>query len=307
MKQSALVSRLTFAAVCAVLASGAHASPTVVTLDAPGGFISTCGGLSGTTGAVGAGGDLEAFYLVDSNCQSQQFTTGTASASAAFSGGGANNAAQGTVGFGFMQLSANNSSTNNASFPYGTAQAGWEDTLVFSAPGLSGQPGIATGSLAVNGQWTVSGFAGAAGVYLQPYRNSAQFTYPGGGGDIQGHSWNSSFFPNGVNETVQLTIPFIYGEAFDFAVFAVLRAGLRSVSGVEGISSSTADFTNTITWQGIDGVFAAGVPVPDYALSAASGTDWRLAVAVIPEPPVWLALAAGLLLVSVRLQRRRHA
>lgn len=92
-----LAQRAAAAGAClAALAAGA--SPSVVTLQAPGGFVTACGGLSGTTGAVSPGGDLQAFYLVGSSCQWQQFVTGTAATAASFSGDGATNGAQGQVG-----------------------------------------------------------------------------------------------------------------------------------------------------------------------------------------------------------------
>lgn len=297
-----LAQRAAAAGAClAALAAGA--SPSVVTLQAPGGFVTACGGLSGTTGAVSPGGDLQAFYLVGSSCQWQQFVTGTAAAAASFSGGGATNGAQGQVGWGQLQMSAANVSPNNAPFPYGYAQAGWEDQWTISAPGLAGQAGIAQAQLAVDAQWTVGGFAGAAGVTLQPYIDSAPFTYPGGGGSIQLQGWNSSFFPTGISQTVQLTIPFVFGESFDFAVFVTLRAGLRSVSAVAGLSDS--DAVAGASWQGLSGVFVGGVPVANYTLASASGFDWTTPV---PEAPSALALLAGLaVLGSAAARRRRRA
>lgn len=301
MRLPHLTTRIATAAACAVALS-ATASPSVGTLQAPGGFVTACGGLSSTTGAVSPGGDLQAFYLVDSSCQWQQFTTGTASAAASFSGGGADNHAQGQVGWGQLQMSAANVSLNNADFPYGHAQAGWEDQWTISAPGLAGQVGIAQAQLAVDASWTIGGFAGAAGISLQPFINDTQFTYPGGGGNIQLQSWNSSFFPNGVNQTVQLIIPFVFGQSFDFAVFMTLRAGLRSVSGVPGLSNS--DAVAGASWQGLSGVFVSGMPVTDYTLASASGVDWT---SPIPEAPSALSLLAGLAWLGWWATRRRRA
>ena len=291
----------TAAATACLAALAATASPSVVTLQAPGGFVTACGGLSGTTGAASPGGDLQAFYLVDSSCHWQEFVTGTAAAAASFSGGGADNSAQGQVGWGQLQMSAANISPNNAPFPYGYAQTGWEDQWTISAPGLAGQAGIAHALLAVDASWTIGGFAGAAGIALQPYINSAQFTYPGGGGSIQLHSWNTSFFPDGVSTTVPLFIPFVFGESFDFAVFMTLRAGLRSVSGVPGLSNS--DAAASASWQGLSGVFVDGAPVADYTLASASGTDWT---APIPEAPTALSLLAGRAWLGWWGRRRRH-
>ncbi|MCW5610306.1 MAG: hypothetical protein KIS83_06440 [Rubrivivax sp.] len=293
------------ALACGLLAGAALASPSVVTLDAPGGFVTACGGISGTTGAAGPGDDLQAFYLVDSSCQWQGFTSGVASASAAFDNGVAANDAGGQVGWGFMQLAASNVSTNDAGFPYGTAQAGWEDRWTVDAPGYTGQPGTMTVSLQVSGQWVLSGFAGAARVSLQPYIDSAPFSL-GGSLGTQHHAWGSSFFPTGVDEVVQLVLPFTFGEAFDIGIFVILRAGLRSQSAVPGLSTAHADFMNTITWQGIDGVRAGDLLLDDYTLAAASGVDWSGPIAVIPEPPPWLTLAAGLALLALRRRAARR-
>ncbi|MBX3637267.1 MAG: hypothetical protein KF683_18010 [Rubrivivax sp.] len=289
----------TAAAIACLSALAAAASPSVVTLQAPGGFVTACGGISGTTGASSPGGDLQAFFLVDSSCDWQQFVAGTASAAASFSGGGANNSAQGQVGWGQLQMSAANVSPNNALFPYGHAQAGWEDQWTFNAPGLAGQAGIAHALLAVDASWAFGGFAGAAGIALQPYINSAQFTYPGGGGSIQLQGWNTSFFPNGVSQTVQLTIPFVFGQSFDFAVFMTLRAGLRSVSGVAGLSNS--DAVASASWQGLSGVFVGGSPVANYTLASASGVDWTTPV---PEAPSALSLLGGLAWLGWWVRRR---
>lgn len=292
----------TAAATICLAALAATAAPSVVTLQAPGGFVTACGGLSGTTGASSPGGDLQAFYLVDSSCNWQEFVTGTASASASFAGGGASNSGQGQVGWGQLQMSATNISPNNAPFPYGHAQAGWEDQWTFSAPGLAGQAGIAHALLAVDASWSIGGFAGAAGIALQPYIDSAQFTYPGGGGSIQLRSWNTSFFPDGVSETVQLIIPFDFGESFDFGIFVTLRAGLRSISGVAGLSNS--DAVASASWQGLSGVFVGGVPVTDYTLVSGSGVDWTTPV---PEAPTALSLLAGLAGLGWWGTRRRRA
>mgnify|MGYP001376876468 CR=1 FL=1 len=301
MRRLKLVIRGTVATT-GLAAVAALASPSVASLQAPGGFVATCGGISNTTGAVAPGGDLEAFFGGDKVCDWQPFVAGTGSASANFAGSGASNGAQGIAGMGALQLAAHSVSPNDLPFPYGYAQAGWEDSWVISAPGLAGSAGIAHAQLSVDAHWSVSGFAGAAGLALQPYIDSAPFTYPGGGGSTQLQSWNASFFPDGVSQSVLLVVPFVYGQSFDFGVFVTLRAGLRSVSGVAGMS--TADAVAGANWLGLSGVFAAGMPVVDYTLVSGSGIDWAGPVAAIPEPPAWVALAAGLVLLALRLRRR---
>lgn len=122
---------------------------------------------------------------------------------------------------------------------------------------------------------------------------------PGGGGSIQLQSWNASFFPNGVSQTVQLIIPFVFGQSFDFAVFMTLRAGLRSVSGVAGLSNS--DAAASASWQGLSAVFVGGVPVANDTLASASGVDWTTPV---PEAPGALSMLAGLAWLGWLCRRR---
>lgn len=282
------------------MAASSLAAPSVGTLAAPGGFITACGGISQTTGAAAPGSDLEAFYLGAKSCSSQTFVTGTASASDGYSAGQVTNSAQGTVGWGFLLLSAQSVSPNNQPFPYGTVNAGWEDTWLIDAPGLSGQAGNVHVSMHVQGTWVLTGFAGGARVTVQPYVDDAFVVHAGAN---EGAAFGSSFFPDGVNETVQFDLPFVFGESFDVGMFGQLRAGLRSQSGVAGLSTADADFTNTITWEGIDAVLAGSTLVSDYSLVSASGTDWRLPVAAIPEAPTWLMLIAGLAVVLNRRLR----
>jgi len=288
-----------------VASSAAIAAPSVVGNAAPGGFITACGGISGTTGAAAPGSDLELFYLAGFSCNSQSFVVGPTSVnSATFVSGPITNSAQGQVGFGFMQLAAQSSAPNNASFPYGSANAGWEDTWLLDVPSFTGQAGTVQVSMHVDGTWVLSGFAGGARITVQPYVDDERIVFAGA---TEQAVFGSSFFPSGVSETVQFTLPFVFGEPFDVGMFALLRAGLRSRSAVERISTADADFTNTITWEGIDGVFAGDTLVTDYSLVSASGIDWRLPVAAIPEVPIWLAMLAGLGVLARKTRRKDAA
>jgi uncharacterized membrane protein len=78
-----------------------------------------------------------------------------------------------------------------------------------------------------------------------------------------------------------------------------LRAGLRSVSGVAGLSNS--DAVASASWQGLSGVFVGAVPVVDYTLVSGSGIDWT---APVPEAPTALSLLAGLAWLSWWGRRR---
>ena len=290
-------------ALCCTLIAASPAvvaAPSVGSNAASGGFITACGGISGTTGAAAPGSDLEAFYGVASTCVSQSFTgAATAASDASYASGAITNSAQGKVGFGFMQLAAQSAAPNNASFPYGSANAGWEDNWLLDAPSLTGQAGTALVSMHVDGSWVLSGFAGAARITVRPYVDDDPILVVG---TLEQAQFDSSFFPSGISQTVQFTLPFVFGEAFDVGMFALLRAGLRSQSGVSGISTADADFTNTITWQGIDGVFVGATLVTDYSLVSGSGIDWRVPEAAIPEAPVWLAMLAGLAVMARRMR-----
>ncbi len=316
--------------VCGALldaAGRAHALPSVGSLSAPGGFVAACGGISNTTGAHVPGQDLEAFYLGTSHCTSESFTNGNVTTSALFDNGTIKNSASGTVGWGTMQFSAENISPNNEPFPYGSVTGGWEDTFTINAPGLVGQEGLMVYSVNVSGSWVLSGFAGAARISVATYKDDKRIKgdpvfaalngLANAVGFNQGWTWASSFYPNGVNNTLFLTAPFVYGEAFDLGVFATLVAGLRSKSGVPGLSSSSADFSNSITWGGIHDILTAGQSIADYTVHGASGIDWLLDDPItldpiessIPEPDTYalVLLSMGIIRLLNGHQRRREA
>lgn len=301
-----LLAPLALCCTLMVTASAASAAPSVATNAAPGGFVTACGGVSGTTGGAAPGSDLEAFYLLGFSCSTETFVVGPTplNSSSWASSGPVTNSAQGQVGFGYMHLAAQSSAPNDASFPYGSANAGWEDNWLLDAPGFNGQAGTVQVSMHVDGTWVLSGFAGAARITVQPYVDDARIDIAG---TTEQATFDSSFFPTGVSQTVQFTLPFVFGESFDVGMFALLRAGLRSQSAVPGISTADADFTNTLTWEGIDGVFVGETPVTDYSLVSASGVDWRLPVAAIPEAPIWLAMLAGLGVLAGKMRRKGAA
>lgn len=97
---------------------------------------------------------------------------------------------------------------------------------------------------------------------------------------------------------VALNIPvlFGYGTSLSYTLDIVATAsGSTFVGGTGTAADAYADFSHTVLWGGISGVFDAnGVPVTAFSLSSTSGFNYAQA-AVVPVPAaVWL-FGSGLL------------
>ena len=95
--------------------------------------------------------------------------------------------------------------------------------------------------------------------------------------------------------TIALTIPIVFGAETALGYTLDLYAYPTASTGGGGLGTNAdghADYTQTLRWGGITGVFdAAGQPVADFAASSTSGFDY---FAPVPEPGTAALMIAGL-------------
>ncbi|MGE0484087.1 MAG: hypothetical protein AB7Q81_08095 [Gammaproteobacteria bacterium] len=297
--------------------AGAAISQASVT--APGGFVAAYAGM-GNGSAPFAGGNFTTSYVAgDFNADEKLFAGGGASASASYSGPLSVNSASGFASFGLLGFQAQNNSSNSG-FGQGTMNGGWTDGILIDAPGLTGQAGLWVGLVAVEGSLHGAGFAAAASFNVTAYKNGTQLRLSDAAGlfdpgsqwtpfstDRQATRWAISTFGGtasmAVNDVATFVVPFVYGQAFDFGVYAAAVSGKRSSSGVAGNSTSDVLFHNTLWWAGTAGVLAGGAPVLDFSITSESGTNWAQAVNAVPLPAPVALLLAPLALVAARRRR----
>jgi hypothetical protein len=270
-------------------ATAACASYTFNNVPAPGGFAQA-GGAVATGGGWGwPGSDAAAtFSWVGSSFDEESFAgVSSASANASASGTNISNAGSATAGLGYIQLSAGNSAPNSAQFPLGGGQGGWSELFTISHPQLAGQQGFMLCSVTASGSLFASGFAGLSQVLLTGYKDGGQlmqnaYTVLGGsdpiGSDRQCAAWAVATFGSPSTDTqavagsYQFAVPFTFGVPFKLGVYAWVVAGMRSQSGVQGIS--TANGTCSIEWSGITSLLHNGQPVVDATIVSGSGINW---------------------------------
>lgn len=276
-------------AVGVFAATAACASYTFNNVPAPGGFAQA-GGAVATGGGWGwPGSDAAPTFSWPGASFDEESFAGVSSASANASASGTNisNAGSATAGLGYIQLSASNSAPNSAQFPMGGCQGGWSELFTISHPQLAGQQGFMLCSVTASGSLFASGFAGSSQVLLTGYKDGGQlmqnaYTVLGGsdpiGSDRQCAAWAVATYGNpptdsqAVAGSYQFAVPFTFGVPFKLGVYAWVVAGMRSQSGVQGISTSNG--TCSIEWSGITSLLHNGQPVVDATIVSGSGTNW---------------------------------
>jgi hypothetical protein len=223
-------------------------------------------------------------------------------------------------------MSASNSAPNSSDFAAAGANGGWKETFVANASGKMGQAGVVVVQQHVTGSLAAHGFAGSADFELTAYKNNSQLTIYGLQGlynygtqsnpistDRQLANWSVATYGANendasviINDTVKFAIPVVFGQSFSLGVYGYAGAGMRSKSGVQGISTAGVDFSNTVTWSGVAGVYDSnGSLVSNYSLTSDSGVDWtKPLTAPIPEPETYAMMLAGLGLLGFIARRK---
>jgi hypothetical protein len=305
-------------------------------INGTGGFVTACAGSNHGSGFT-PGSNLSALFW-DGSCTSNVFSgSGTATAPPATYSNiqtQTSNQSQGSAALGKFHLSASNSAPNNSNFAAAGANGGWTETLYADALNQTGHQGIAVVKIDVTGFLEAHGFAGSSMFGLTAYKNKNQLTIYNTQGlfndgsqsspistDRQTAVWNVAtdyYYISGtgtkdayatINDVVEFAIPVVVGESFSFGVYGYAQAGMRSASGVAGISTADTDFSHTVTWGGLVGIYDMNHNLMSGAtLTSASGEDWtRPLAAPVPEPESWAMLMAGIGLLAAAGRRRRQA
>lgn len=267
------------------------------TAPAPGGFLHACAGPSMGGSNPWPGSDFTTLFDEPGSVIDEQSFAGLQeiTVSAGFVDGDVANSSSGIASLGFVQMLAQNSSPNSAPFPAGLVNGGWSETIVVTSPGLEGQQGYMQFTLNVSGTLFAAGFAGSAGFTVTGYKDNNQLFLnslfdPGDSDplstDRQYGNWAVSTFSGGetaskaVEDTLTFAVPITFGTEFKLGIYARARAGLRSQSGVAGISSSEVDFGGGLSWGGIVAVYHDLTPIDSYTVTGGSGTNWVVPVLV---------------------------
>lgn len=224
------------------------------------------------------------------------------------------NNANARVGPGYLQLSAFSSvSAAGDGRSGGTArsQASFSDDLNFDSLALAGKTVTVTGSVVVEGvlsagvgasfggaraSWT--GYGGAFGVGL--VNQGITETYAGGAVGSPDSNLRGYVFP--VVSTLQFDA---LGHAQSSIAFTMI-VDAQSVVTSGGTATAGAAFSNTVYWSGIESLSVDGASFAGpYAVTSASGADYRFSTAPVPEGSTMGMMLLGLGLLGAFKARRR--
>lgn len=182
------------------------------------------------------------------------------------------------------------------------------DDITFTAPGLAGQAGFASGSMFMTGLLEVSSLDPSVGSARASWDLSAEFLRGGrilasnaASGILQLGSQGQTGVPN-VGQVFDLRMPVVFGQASQLLLRLTTSASaIARPAGAPGsptqlvpvVSEASSLFSNTVRWQGIASVtLADGTPVEGWSAIGASGIDYGR---VVPEPGTLLLTSLGTL------------
>lgn len=202
---------------------------------------------------------------------------------------------------GEIQLLSSVTRTDNNFAKVRTA-GGFEDRITISSAGREGQPGTLTGSVRLN-------FAQVEKIPLKDYSyqnifyvaiwNSmanAKGSYPNGFAPYAGFykNYDADPAPAGVNTDIPFTFGFIFGQPFDFGVWADSSISTGYIGGsFTGGDSGSIYHGATVTWNGkliVQDSLGENLPSRAFSMTGTDGQNYERRIGT-PSPTVNLSTA----------------
>jgi PEP-CTERM motif len=267
------------------------------------------------SGAAGGGGGGGGVFTIDncgaaSNCFVSIGAAGPlGSASSGTADPGNTSSGKSSANFGLIKVYADffDSTGGLHGHAAGIADAGWVDRYTISNALLTGQHGVFTFLMHVDGHLFAGDPGGASGFALGRTVDTGTPNY----GFARGGQANAlpGDYQETINQDLSISVDFTFGTSFDMMLRALASANLFGVGdSLLGGSSGITDFYSTIYWAGVQSVTVGGAPVSSYTLSAASGTNYNQSFApvnAVPEPGSLSLFAVAAAAVLWRLRRKR--